>query len=76
MAVRVAATSAMDKVIFRLVFLHDLTYAVQIMMPDGSEKVVKGFANEAAAEVWLAEVQRVAPKGEVWTRRRNVSWRQ
>ena len=66
----------MGKVVFRLILLHDLTYAVQITMPDRSEKLVKDFADEAAAEAWIAKRQRLAPKGEVWTRRLKLSWRQ
>ena len=73
-AIRVAA-AVMGKRAFRLVFLHDLTYAVEFMMADGTEKLVKGFASEAAAEAWVAEQRRLAPKGEVWTRRLKLSWR-
>ena len=62
-------------VFYRLILLHDLTYAVEMTMADRSEKLVKGFVDEAAAVAWITEQRRLAPDGEVWIRRRKLSWR-
>ena len=66
----------MGKVAYRLVFLHDLTYAVELKRSSGAGTVTGGFAGEAAAEAWVAQQKRAAPQGEVWVRRPNLSWRQ
>jgi hypothetical protein len=63
------------KVVFRLVFPHDLTYAIEMTMADGTQRVVKGFDREARADAWLAEQKRLAPKDEIWIRRPLLSWR-
>ena len=60
---------------FRLVQLHDLTYAVEMTMPDGAWKVIKGFGDEDEAYVWLAKQKRRAPKKEVWAWRPPLRWR-
>ena len=62
------------KVVYRLVFLHDLTYAVEMTMADGSERLIKGFARKADAEAWLTEQKSVAPKNEVWSRQPSLNW--
>lgn len=64
----------MGKVTYRLVFQHDLTYAVEVKVRSGIETVTKGFADEATAEAWIAEQLRTAPEGEVWVRRLTLSW--
>ena len=63
------------KVRYRLILLHDLTYAVELTMADRTEKLVRGFVDEAAAVAWIAEQRRLAPKGEAWIRRPKLSWR-
>ncbi len=65
----------MAEVSFRLVFQHDLTYAIEMTMADGRKKLVKSFDREDDAEVWIAERRRLAPKDEVWVRRPLRSWR-
>jgi hypothetical protein len=63
------------RVFYRLILLHDLTYAVEVTMADRSEKLAKGFVDEAAAVAWITEQRSLAPDGEVWIRRRKLSWR-
>ncbi len=65
----------MAKVAYRLVLLHDLTYTVEMKLADRSERLVKGFVDETAAEAWIAGQRRLAPEGEVWIRRPKPSWR-
>ena len=65
----------MGTVTYRLVFQHDLTYAIEMTMADGRKKVIKSFAREAEAEAWIAEHKMLAPKEEVWVRRPMKSWR-
>ena len=64
----------MRTVQFRLVFHHDLTYFVEITMPDRTRKIAKGFANEADAEAWCAEEERNAPVNGGWKRERMLKW--
>jgi len=70
-----AAPLTVREVVYRLVLMHDLTYAVEMTTPDRSQRIVKGFVNEAGAEAWLAEQKRLAPKDQVWVRRLLLSWR-
>jgi hypothetical protein len=69
----------MGTIQFRLVFHHDLTYFVEITMPDRTRKIAKGFANEADneadAEAWCAEEERKAPVNGGWKRGPMLSWR-
>ena len=65
----------MGTVVFRLIFQHDLTYAIELTMADGTRKLIKSFTREAEAEAWIAKQQRRAPKDEVWIRRPLRSWR-
>jgi hypothetical protein len=62
------------QVVFRLVFLHDLSYAIEMTMADGSHRLVKGFVREADAEAWIAAQKRLAPKDEIWIRRPMLNW--
>jgi len=64
----------MQTVQFRLVFHHDLTYSVEITMPDRTKKIAKGFATEADAEAWCAEEERKAPVNGGWKRERMLKW--
>jgi len=68
-------SASKGEVAYRLVLLHDLTYAVELKLGSGAETVSRGFADEAAAEAWIAERQCAAPRGEVWVRRPNLRWR-
>jgi len=65
----------MGEVVFRLVFQHDLTYAIELAMADGKQRVIKGFARKEDAEAWIAEQQQKAPTDEVWVRRPLKTWR-
>jgi hypothetical protein len=64
----------MVEITFRLAFLSDCTYAIQVRTPDGARRLVKGFAREAEAEDWLAEQMRIGPRDEVWIRQPMLSW--
>jgi hypothetical protein len=68
-------STSKGKVRYLLILLHDLTYAVELTMADRSEKLVRGFVDEAAAMAWIAEQRRFAPRGEAWIRRPNLSLR-
>ena len=62
-------------VTFRLVFQHDLTYAIELTTADGKHSVIKNFAREADAEAWIEEKKGGAPADEVWVRRPLKNWR-
>jgi hypothetical protein len=64
----------MQTVQFRLVFHHDLTYSVEITMPDRTKKIAKGFATEADAEAWCAEEEGKASVIGGWKRERMLKW--
>jgi hypothetical protein len=70
-----SAYCSMVEITFRLAFLSDCTYAIQVRTPDGARRLVKGFAREAEAEAWLAEQMRIGPRDEVWVRQPMLSWR-
>ncbi len=65
----------MGKVAFRLVFQHDLTYAIEMKMADGTPRLIKGFAREEDADAWIAEQQQKVPADEIWVRQPLKTWR-
>jgi len=65
----------MGEVVFRLVFQHDLSYAIELIMADGKQRVIHSFAREEDAEAWIAEQMKKAPTDEVWIRRPLKTWR-
>ena len=74
--IRVSERSmAMDKVVFRLVCLHDQSYAAEIGMANGTLKTTRGFLTEADAEAWLVEQRSIAPAEEAWVRVPTLNWR-
>lgn len=58
----------MREIAFRLVFMPDATYAIDLTMPDGAQQLIKSFAREADAEAWLAEQMHKCARDEVWIR--------
>jgi hypothetical protein len=66
---------AMDKVVFRLVYLHDHSYAAEIRMANGTIKAARGFKAEADAETWLVEQRSMAPAKAAWVRLPTLNWR-
>jgi hypothetical protein len=66
---------AMDKVVFRLVYLHDQSYAAEIGTTNGTIKAARGFMTEADAEAWVLEQRSMAPAKEAWVRLPTLNWR-
>jgi hypothetical protein len=54
---------------YRIIPQPDLTYGVEITIPDAYPTMVTGFATEQRAEAWIAEHKRQAQLG-IWLKRR------
>jgi hypothetical protein len=54
---------------YRIAPQKDLTYGVEVSIPDTYPTMVTGFATEQLAEAWISEHKRQAQLG-IWLKRR------
>ena len=70
----IGGANPMERVNFRVIHLHDLSYAVEVTKQNGAQTLAKGFNGESDAEAWLSSQQHRAPEHEVWMRQPTLRW--